>query len=236
VVAGRLRAPHGADDGNLENRPAMRLPGAASHAGYDTCSTDVFESVFVEAITALEDAKVPYLVIGGLASAALGRPRCSADVDLFVRPRDALDALAALGDRGFETEQTNPHWLFKAIKRGVLVDVLFKGPRDQYVDDAMLARARVAPVCGKPVRLAPPEDLVLMKALVHDEETPRHWHDALALIATGDIDWEYLVWRARKGGQRVLSLLFYARSLDLAVPKRAVDALLAQIEGAGGEP
>jgi Uncharacterised nucleotidyltransferase len=211
------------------------LPGAASHDGFEQWSPDVFEAVFGEAIAAIEDAKLPYVLIGGLASAALGRPRCSADVDLLVRPGDARAALRALGGRGFETEETNPHWLFKGTKRGVLVDLLFKGPRDIYLDEAMLARARLAPVFGKPLRIAPPEDLVVMKALVHDEETPRHWHDALALVAAGDLDWEYLVWRARKGSRRVLSLLLYATSIDLAVPCSAIDALLLQIDGAGGD-
>jgi hypothetical protein len=211
----------------------MRLPGAASHAGFDAISHSELETVFDDAITAFERAKIAYLLIGGLASAALGRPRCSADIDVFVRPRDAHAALAALADAGFETEETNPHWLYKGTKGGVLVDVLFKGPHDIYVDDVMLARARVAPIFGRPLRIAAPEDLVVMKALVHDEETPRHWHDALALVATGELDWEYLVWRARKGNRRVLSLLFYAASIDLAVPQTAIAALLDQIEGGG---
>jgi hypothetical protein len=43
------------------------------------------------------------------------------------------------------------------------------------------------------------------------------------------IDWEYLVKRARKGSRRVLSLLFYALSLDLIVPDRAITALYERI-------
>jgi hypothetical protein len=111
----------------------------------------------------------------------------------------------------------------------VLIDLLFKGPRDIYLDDDMLARSRRVCVMGETVRVAPAEDLIVMKALVHDEETPRHWHDALALIATAQIDWEYLVKRARKGSRRVLSLLFYALSLDLIVPDRAITALYERI-------
>ncbi len=76
----------------------------------------------------------------------------------------------------------------------------------------------------------------MIKALIHDEETPRHWHDALALVAAGDLDWDYAVWRARKGSRRVLSLLFYALSIDLAVPARVIAALLDQIEHTTGEP
>ena len=95
----------------------------------------------------------------------------------------------------------------------------------------MLLRSRLAAVMGETVRVAPPEDLIVMKALIHDEETPRHWHDALALIATAELDWEYLVERASKGSRRVLSLLFYALSIDLVVPDRAIDALYERIAG-----
>lgn len=207
------------------------MPGAASHGGFDVAAPAVLASVFREAIGALEEEGLPHVLIGGLASAALGRPRCTADIDLLVRPHDAHRALDLLGSRGFQTEETNPHWLFKATREGVLVDVLFKGPRDVYLDDAMLARSRMAQVLGLRVRVAPPEDLVVMKALVHDEETPRHWHDALAILARCDLDWDYLVERARKGNHRVLSLLYYGASLDLAVPTGALEALRRRIEG-----
>jgi predicted nucleotidyltransferase len=207
----------------------MSLPGAASHLGFDTAAPDVLRSVFAEAVGVLERADVPYVLIGGLATAALGRPRCSADVDVLVRPIDAHRALAAFAAHGFETEETNPHWLFKATKRGVLVDILFKGPKDIYLDDAMLARAPVVRVMDQRVRVAPAEDLVVMKALVHDEETPRHWHDALALVASAELDWDYLLARARKGNRRVLSLMLYALSIDLVVPLVPLNALFERI-------
>ena len=207
----------------------MKMPGAASHRGFDGNAPAVLAKVFGEAIATIEKADIPYLLIGGLASAALGRPRCSADVDILVKPVDAGAVLEALAEQGFDTEETNPHWLYKAIRESVLIDVLFKGPSDIYLDDEMLARSRVARVLGRMVRVAPAEDLIVMKAVVHGEETPRHWHDALGLIAAGDIDWDYLTQRARKGNRRVLSLLLYALSEDLIVPMRPLDALYERI-------
>jgi hypothetical protein len=212
---------------------AVRLPGAARHAGFDTSAPGELETAFADATRALDEGGLPYLLIGGLASAAVGRPRCSADIDLFVYPRDAARALDLLAPAGFETEQTNPHWLYKATRAGVLVDLIFKGPRDVYLDEQMLARARREPVLGRPVPIAPAEDLLVMKALVHDEETPRHWHDALGIVASGGLDWDYLVFRARKGNRRVLSLLYYALSIDLAVPAGAIEALHRQITAEG---
>jgi predicted nucleotidyltransferase len=203
----------------------VSVPGAASHKGFDETSVETLHAVFAEAVAVLEEREVPYVVIGGLASAALGRPRASADVDILVMPHDARPALLALAERGFETDEINPHWLFKAVKEGVLVDLLFKMKGDIYLDADMLARATVQEVLGTPARVIPAEDLVVVKALAHDEESTRHWFDALGIIAAGNLDWDYLVRRAAKGPRRVLSLLLYATSLDLVVPPRVIRAV-----------
>ena len=68
---------------------------------------------------------------------------------------------------------------------------------------------------------------MVVKALAHDEESPRHWYDALGVIACGGLDWDYLVRRAAKGPRRVLSLLLYATSVDLVVPRSAIARLYA---------
>ena len=203
----------------------VSAPGAASHAGFDDCDLATLHAIFSEVVQALDRQAIPYVVIGGLASAALGRPRASGDIDILVTPHDARPALAALGDAGFHTDEINPHWLFKAIKHGVLVDLLFKMKGDIYLDDEMLTRADVRNVYAYPARIMPREDLVVVKALAHDEESPRHWFDALGLLAGGDIDWEYLVRRAAKGPRRVLSLLLYATSVDLVVPPSIIRRL-----------
>ncbi|HLK45463.1 MAG TPA: hypothetical protein VKT18_05720, partial [Acidimicrobiales bacterium] len=94
-----------------------------------------------------------------------------------------------------------------------------------YLDDEMLARARCEPFHGRYVRVIPPEDLVVIKAIVHAEHMPRHWHDALSIVATEELDWEYLLRRARRGVRRVLALLLYAQSNDLPVPWWTVERL-----------
>jgi hypothetical protein len=64
--------------------------------------------------------------------------------------------------------------------------------------------------------------MIVIKAIAHDEETPRHWFDALGIVARGDVDWTYLVQRASRGPRRVMSLLMYALSIDLIVAPEAV--------------
>jgi predicted nucleotidyltransferase len=204
------------------------LPGATSHAGFDASSAQVRHTLR-DVVAALDAARLPYVAIGGIASSLHGRARCTGDVDLFVKPDDARPVLRALAAAGFDTEELNPHWLFKATRAGVLVDVLFKTHGDIYLDDEMLARAETRTFHGVDVRIAPPEDMIVIKALAHDEETPRHWHDALAIVAARPLDWAYLVHRARKGPRRVLSLLLYALSNDLLVPPEPIRQLHAML-------
>jgi hypothetical protein len=90
----------------------------------------------------------------------------------------------------------------------------------------MLERSRVMPFRGREVPVAPPEDLVVMKAIATSEDTPRYWYDALAIIAQTELDWDYLIARAKQhGARRVLSLLLFADSIDLVVPPAPIDAL-----------
>lgn len=189
-----------------------------------------FLAALDEAVAALDECGVPYLFMGGIASACQGRPRFTHDIDLFVRPQEARRALEALAAKGFETEETYAEWLYKGFKYGQMVDLIFRSTGDIYLDDEMLARAPVQPFMGRDVRLVPAEDLIVIKAIVHNEHMPRHWHDALSLIAAGDLDWDYLVRRARKGVRRVLALLLYAQSNDLVVPWAPVRELFALID------
>jgi predicted nucleotidyltransferase len=144
---------------------------------------------------------------------------------VFVRREDAERALAGLTEFGFETEHTNPSWIFKGFRDGVLVDVIFKVKSDVYFDDEMAARVRTAEYAGVEIPVLSPEDLVVTKAIAAEEEAPWHWYDALGVLAVNELDWEYLHERARKSPNRVLSLLHFAQSIDLPVPASAVRCL-----------
>lgn len=179
---------------------------------------DDFASVLHDAVAAIEQKAIDYVVIGGVGSAALGRPRWTRDIDIFVAPIDADRALSALDAAGFQTERTNEHWIFKATKHDIVVDMIFKTVGETYLDDEMVSRGRRVSFLGVDIRVASPEDQIVIKALAHDEPSARHWNDALALIASSEIEWSYLLDRAMRGARRVLSLLVYAQSCDLIVP------------------
>jgi len=192
-------------------------------------------SVLRAAVEALEGAGIPFVVMGGLVAAAFARPRTTDDVDFFVQPEHAGDALDALGDAGFETEQTDPMWLYKAWRDGVVVDVIFRSSGDVYLDEEMLARARIGDIRGTRTKRISAEDLLVIKAVAATERGSHHWYDALGIIARTPLDWNYVVERARQAGpRRVLSLLLYAESNDMAVPADAVEDLFAIVHPSGG--
>ncbi|MDQ3980587.1 MAG: nucleotidyltransferase family protein, partial [Actinomycetota bacterium] len=179
---------------------------------------------------AFEDEGIAHLVIGGVVAALAGRPRFTHDIDFLVHGQDARPALAALERAGFVTDETEPQWLFKAVKDGVLVDVIFRSTGDVLLDDEMLERAEDREFEGVKVRAIPLEDFIIIKALAHKENTGRHWYDALALLANQSIDWDYLIRRSvRRGPHRMLSLLFYAKSSDIVVPDRVIHELYAVV-------
>jgi predicted nucleotidyltransferase len=195
----------------------VERPGAAIHEG-SSAGIEQLTEVMSDAVRALDKNDIGYVLIGGQASALLGRPRCSSDIDLLVTPEEAPIALDALDDAGFRTARINPHWLYKAFRHDVLVDVMFKVRGDIYLDAEMLRRSTIRRFHGMQVRVVPPEDLIVMKAIVHDEETPRHWGDALGILPVTDLDWDYLLLRSQRAPRRMLSFLCYATSVDLAVP------------------
>ncbi len=185
------------------------------------------EAALVRAAEVLDEAGIDYAVMGGLASAAVGRARHTHDVDLFVRREDALPGLEALGRAGFRTECTDDEWLYKAFWGDVLIDLIFESSGGIHFDEEMRRRRRPIAVHNRKLPAIPPEDLVVIKALAHKEHTPRHWFDALAVIEAGDLDYEYLARRARVNPGRVASLLLYARASGCDVPEQQLRELLA---------
>ena len=190
---------------------------------------ETFEEVFTRAVECVRRTGVDHLIMGGLASNHYGRPRYTHDLDLFVRPDDAERVLESFETGGFSTQKTYPDWLFKAVDKGVLVDLIFKAKGHVYLDDEMLERAEQVELFSVPVRIIPPEDLIVIKAIVHDEHMPRHWYDCLGILGATELDWEYLLRRARLGAKRVLSLLIYAQSNDLIVPDSVIASLWGEL-------
>ena len=210
---------------SVEDHPGPVLSPA--HRG--EYEDEEFLAVIDEVGRILEGASIPHAFMGGLASTTHGRPRWTHDVDVFVKPQEALRALDVLKGAGYTTERTDEAWLYKAFKNNVMVDVIFKSRGGIYFDDEMYQRSVIGDFRGTKVRFVPAEDLIVIKAAVADEVGPRHWHDALSILNSAKIDWDYLCRRARMSPRRVLSLLIYAQADDQMVPNRAIHRLFRDI-------
>src|SRR6478672_8633338 len=166
---------------------------------------DVFLDVLDRAMSAVRGTAEPVALIGELASAAFG------------------------------VEVVDDHWLYKARMLGIDVDVIFRATRDILFDDDVAARVRDVPIYGRSLPVVAAEDLLVMKALAAGEDTARYWYDAIAILAPQDLDWDYLMLRARQNGaRRICSLLLFATSVDVLVPRRAIDGLYELIQGGSG--
>lgn len=202
---------------------------------------ETFYEVLDEALAAAELSGAPYVLMGGIATTARGGHRFTHDIDIFCKPLDAEKILDALAEAGFRTEKTFPEWLFKGFKNDVMVDVIFQSSGPVFLEDEMIERSMMIPFNGRQVRALSPEDLFVIKALVlndhtlaMDKKAMRHIHDLLSILRSSELDWDYLLKRARRGPRRVLGLLLYAQSLDLLVPNRVVKTMAEWLELCSG--
>lgn len=121
-----------------------------------------------KAASALRAAGIPFVLGGGIASAARGGPESDHDVDLLVRPADADRALTALEEAGFRPEKPPEGWLYKAWDGDVFIDLIFRTSEDE-VRDEVFERAAEMEVYAVPMLVLAPDDLLVSKLLVLDE-------------------------------------------------------------------
>ena len=185
----------------------------------------------------LSDARVPFLVGGSHAVLNYtGIVRDTKDFDLFLR-RDDLDAaLVALGEAGYHTEVTFPHWLAKAKHGNDVVDLVFSsGNGVCRVDDDWFSHAIEADVLGMPVKIAPVEELLWQKAYVMERERYDGADIAHILRSCAEkLDWDRLMRRFDPHWQLLLSYLvlfgFIYPSERHRIPTEVVTTLSQRLE------
>jgi hypothetical protein len=121
-----------------------------------------------QAMRALTDAGTPFLVGGAYAfERYTGIARHTKDFDIFVREADCEAVLAVLAGLGCRTERTFPHWLAKAYRGDLFIDVIHSaGSGIAVVDDEWFQCAKSGAVLDVPVRLIPAEEMIWSKAFV----------------------------------------------------------------------
>jgi predicted nucleotidyltransferase len=121
-----------------------------------------------KAAAILEDADVPFVLGGGLASWARGGPETEHDLDLFVRPEDAERALEAFTEAGLRTERPPEQWLYKAWNGDVLIDIIF-APKGGEIGNDSFERADEIEVAAVRMKVMALEDVLIAKLLALGE-------------------------------------------------------------------
>ncbi len=139
---------------------------------------------------ALEQAEVPFALVGGYAAWARGAPEPSHDADFAVCEEDAERARVAIAAAGLEIVDPPENWLFKAYYHGALVDVLFRMVGEP-VTPGMLARSDRLEVLAVRMPVLDATDILSAKMRVLGE----HFADFTRLLAMAralreQIDWE----------------------------------------------
>jgi hypothetical protein len=163
-----------------------------------------------DALDLMRESGIPFLVGGAFAlQRYTGLARDTKDVDIFVKPSDLDQTLAAFEAVDYVTEVPYPHWLAKARKGEHFIDVIFSsGNGLAVVDDEWFTNAPDAEVMGIPVRLSPVEEIIWSKAFIMERERFDGADVAHLLLTTAQsIDWPRLIRRFDGHWQVLLSHL-----------------------------
>lgn len=155
-------------------------------------------AVYRSALETLNAAGIPYVVAGAYAIYEhTGIYRQTKDLDLFFEPKDVLRAAYALRDAGFDLQLEQQHWLAKAFRDEIMVDLIYgMGNGVSFIDGSWHEHAHEGTLAGASVRIAPAEELIWHRLFIHERHR-QDMSDILHLILTqGDtLDWDRLLER-----------------------------------------
>lgn len=139
-------------------------------------------------IRAISDASIPYAVIGGYAVAAWGRVRATRDIDLLCLSGDVARLREALLGAGLEfdhrqgdTDDPIRHVIRVRLPTNEGIDELDILADIQGAPVGILSRAQLLSIDGMDVRVAGPEDMILLKLLAG---SPLDLADAQSILNT----------------------------------------------------
>jgi len=148
-----------------------------------------------QAVAALRDSRVSFMLGGSFAAWARGGPEPQNDLDVMVKPQDADAALLALAGVGMRTERPPEEWLYKAWLNEVMIDVIFR-PSGVDMTDEVFERAEEIAVMAVATPVMALEDVLVTMLMAIDEHTLDYSRVVgIARSLREQIDWPQL--RAR---------------------------------------
>jgi hypothetical protein len=141
----------------------------------------------------LDNAKVTWAVFAGAAATAYGVTRQVTDIDILVPVAEGTRAATLFPEAEVKRGESGLVELIKLPDFDIL-----PGLTSLDLDAEMAARLRRHEIFGVTIPIIPPEDNILIKALLgRGPEVGKHdWEDVEAMMAhLPSLDWEYLHWR-----------------------------------------
>lgn len=195
-------------------------------------------SFYQDAQLTLEGAGIPHLVGGAYALAKYtGVIRHTKDFDVFLLPKDRDKALLALAARGYDVHIEYSYWLAKAFKQDHFVDLIYRSPNGlAEVTPLWFERAVTADVFGMPARLCAPEEMLLNKMYILNNDR-NDLADVMHLLhsCASTMDWNHLLMLFDKHWRLLLSHLvmfgFVYPSERGRIPREPFEHLLQRLQG-----
>jgi Uncharacterised nucleotidyltransferase len=179
-------------------------------------SFDGLLSAMKRAAATLRDEGIEFALAGGLAIYARGGPERGHDVDFVLRREDVPQAIAALRQAGFRSEQPPEDWLVKVFdENGAMIDLIFAPNYDEEAVDGMLVRAEMLEVYAVEMRVMSATDVLATKLLALKEHE-LDYEDVLeiARACREQVDWDVLAART-DGHPYAAAFLTLAHELGL---------------------
>lgn len=155
----------------------MEAPAGVGQAGMTG-----LERALAGIVSYLEERRIPYMVIGGIANLAWGVPRTTRDIDVTLWVPGQEEATTTALCAAFEVLVKDPQGFVVQTRvlplkvEGFKVDVIF-GLLPY--EESAVRRARFVEMAGLSVRVASPEDLVLHKII---SDRPRDIEDVRGIV------------------------------------------------------
>lgn len=150
-------------------------------------------------VALLDEAGIPYMVVGSYASAFHGEPRMTQDIDVVIEPNgDSIKLLVDLVDRdrfylGDAEEAFRSQSMFNLIEPSSGWKVDFVVRRDRPFSKQEFDRRFLTKIAGVEVYVATAEDTMLAKLEWGAASgSDRQMDDVIAIAGNQDVDREYL--------------------------------------------
>lgn len=152
----------------------------------------------VKVLDLFKENRIDYCVIGGLAMLLHQGRANTVDIDFYVLVNDLKDVVKVFRDHQHEVKSAGEHQL-KAMVDGVPIDILYA---DHYIGADVVKRAAEKKLGGHFVRVATPEDLIILKTLAN-RSVDRRDIEELREVYGKLLDEKYIERKLKKIKQRL---------------------------------